>query len=177
MFVGTNCSNFRIQSKCPSTILFSSTPQDGLEQELRSLLAKLEVANQHDRQESEEHNLADRWPVNNKVFLQIYFIFKNISYMLTYQQQDVSANIHILNVVCGTCQEGRTQQLREVCLASLLLPSLVGWGHCAHTWFGNLLEFIHFLFLPYPNCDIRFRDLTSSLRRCSPAWQNMVMRR
>ena len=57
---GWDNSNFQVQSKCPSTILFSSTPQDGLEQELGGLLAKLEVADQHDRQEGEEHNLADR---------------------------------------------------------------------------------------------------------------------
>ena len=57
---GWDNSNFQVQSKRPSTILFSSTPQDGKEQELGGLLAKLEVADQHDRQESEEHNLADR---------------------------------------------------------------------------------------------------------------------
>ena len=57
---GWDNSNFQVHSKRPSTILFSSTPQDGQEQELGGLLAKLEVADQHDRQEGEEHNLADR---------------------------------------------------------------------------------------------------------------------
>ena len=71
-------------------------------------------------------------PINNNMFLQIYLLCKYILYV------DISTTRcfykYILYVVCCTCQEGRNQQLREVCLASLLLPSLVGWGHCAHTW-------------------------------------------
>ena len=71
---------------------------------LGGFFAQLEVANKHHCQQGEEHNLADRRP--EAKFLDFCFC----------ELDDVDNDM-------DTCRGERSQQLRAVYLASLLLPN------------------------------------------------------
>ena len=116
---GWDNSNFQVQSQCPSTILFSSTPQylkmvRSRSQEVFSPSLKLPT------------NMTAR-RVRNTILLIVdlsttrcfwkYILYANMSYMLTYQQQGDSANTSCMQIypICSPINNNMFLQIYLLC--------------------------------------------------------------